>query len=52
VIAWIGGQKTADPRLRPAELAAMVEQQFGIRVHPRSVQRVLARQDGSRKSPG
>jgi transposase len=51
VIAWIGGRKAADPALRPADLAALVEEQFGFRVHPRSVQRALARRDGS-KSPG
>ena len=51
VIAWIGEQKAADPALRPAALAALVEEQFGVRVHPRSVQRALARRDGS-KSPG
>ena len=50
VIAWIGEQKAADPRLRAARLAAMVEEQFGVRVHPRSVQRVLARQDGSKSA--
>jgi len=50
VIAWIGEQKAADPRLRAARLAALVEEQFGVRVHPRSVQRVLARRDGSKSA--
>ena len=50
VIAWIAGQKAADPRLRAAQLAALVEEQFGLRVHPRSVQRVLARVDGSKST--
>lgn len=45
VIAWISEQKTASPGLRPADLAALVGQQFGFRVHPRSVQRVLTRRD-------
>jgi len=43
VIAWIRERKAADPGLSAAGLAGVVEQQFGIRVHPRSVQRVLAR---------
>jgi len=50
VIAWIGEQKAADSRLRAARLAALVEEQFGVRVHPRSVQRVLARRDGSKSA--
>ncbi|HEX9358871.1 MAG TPA: helix-turn-helix domain-containing protein [Streptosporangiaceae bacterium] len=47
VIAWIGERKAADPGLSAADLAGAVEQQFGIRVHPRSVQRVLARSKSS-----
>jgi transposase len=50
VIAWIVGQKTASPGLRAAQLAALVEEHFGFRVHPRSVQRVLARVDGSKST--
>ena len=33
----------ADPALRPAALADLVEQQLGVRVHPRSIERALAR---------
>lgn len=51
VIAWASGRKAAEPGLRPAQLAALIEEQFGVRVHPRSVQRALARQEGS-KRPG
>lgn len=43
VIAWIGERKAADHALTAAQLAALVEDRFGIRVHPRSVQRALAR---------
>jgi transposase len=50
VIAWIGERKAADPGLRPAQLAALVEQQFRFRVHPRSVQRALARRDGPKSA--
>lgn len=32
-----------DPALRPADLAGMVEQRFGVTVHPRSVERALDR---------
>jgi transposase len=53
VIAHLQALVTSDPRLRPAELAEAVAQRFGIRVHPRSVERALARAqepDRSRKS--
>jgi transposase len=33
----------ADDTLRPAALADLVEQRFGTRVHPRSIERALAR---------
>jgi transposase len=33
----------ADPSLRSADLAEAVEEHFGVRVHPRSVERALAR---------
>jgi transposase len=33
----------ADPTLRPADLVATLAEQFGLRVHPRSVERALAR---------
>jgi len=48
VIAWIGERKAADPRLSAAALAGAVEEQFGIAVHPRSVQRALARRDDTK----
>jgi len=48
VIAWIRERKAADPGLSAADLASAVEQQFGTRVHPRSVQRALACRDGSK----
>jgi transposase len=48
IIAWIRERKAADPGLSAAALASAVEQQFGTRVHPRSVQRALACRDGSK----
>lgn len=51
VTAWIAERKAADPRLRHADLAGLVEAEFGISVHPRSVQRALARQAGAPKRP-
>ena len=33
----------ADPALRPAALAGPIEANFGVRAHPRSIERALAR---------
>ena len=43
ILAWAEQQLAADPGLRPAQLAGPIEQAFGVRVHPRSVERALAR---------
>jgi len=34
----------ADPSLRPADLVGLISDRFGISVHPRSVERALARE--------
>ena len=43
VLAWAEGQLAADPVLRPAQLPGLIEDAFGVRMHPRSVERALAR---------
>src|SRR5215469_1941281 len=43
ILAWAGQQLAADPGLRPAQLAGPIEESFGVRAHPRSVERALAR---------
>ena len=43
ILAWAEQQLAADPGLRPAQLAGLIEESFGVRVHPRSVERALAR---------
>ena len=43
ILAWAEEQLAADPGLRPAQLAGPIEESFGVRVHPRSVERALAR---------
>ena len=42
--------RAADPGLRPADLAAAVAERFGVRVHPRSVERALARREADARS--
>ena len=43
ILAWAEDQLAAGPALRPAQLPARIEQAFGVRVHPRTVERALAR---------
>jgi len=43
ICAWAGQQLAADPALRPAQLAGPIEESFGVRAHPRSIERALAR---------
>jgi len=43
ICAWADRRLTADPALRPAQLAGPIEDAFGVRAHPRSIERALAR---------
>jgi hypothetical protein len=46
ILAWAEEQLAAGPALRPAQLAGPIEESFGVRVHPRSIERALARRRG------
>ena len=50
ICAWADQQLRGDPRLRPAALAGPIEQAFGVRAHPRSIERALARYRERHKS--
>jgi transposase len=43
IVAFVEEQLAADPALRPRDLVEAVNQRFGVVVHPRSVERALAR---------
>ena len=43
VVAFARQRLESDPSLRSADLAEAIAEQFGVRVHPRSVERALAR---------
>jgi transposase len=43
ILGWAEQQLAASPGLRPGQLAGPIEESFGVRVHPRSVERALAR---------
>src|SRR6266704_380856 len=49
ILAWAEEQLAASPALRPAQLPGRIEEAFGVRVHPRSVERALARRRGHSK---
>ena len=48
VVDFLRRARTADPSLRPPELARRVRARFGRTVHPRSVERALARREKKR----
>ena len=43
ICAWALARLAADPQLRPGALAEPIEETFGVRAHPRSIERGLAR---------
>jgi transposase len=43
ILAWAEERLAADPVLKAAGLAGPIAEEFGVRVHPRSVERALAR---------
>lgn len=43
VLVHLEQLRSADPNLRPADLAAAAAARFGLSVHPRSIERALAR---------
>jgi transposase len=43
IVAFVEEQLAADPALRPRDLVEAINQRYGVVVHPRSVERALAR---------
>src|ERR1700757_375016 len=43
ICGWAEQQLAAGPQLRPAQLASPIEEAFGVRAPPRSIERALAR---------
>jgi len=50
ILAWAEQQLAADPALKAAGLADPIAAEFGVRVHPRSIERALARRREHPKS--
>ncbi|MFI6368351.1 helix-turn-helix domain-containing protein [Nocardia sp. NPDC050630] len=52
VCAFAEARLAADPTLRAKDLVVPIQERFGVRVHPRSIERALDRyRDGHSKSP-
>lgn len=51
VVALLAEAATADPSLSSSDLAALAQSEFGLHVHPRSVERALARRPKGQKGP-
>lgn len=51
VVERLAEAATADPVLSSADLAEMARSEFGLRVHPRSVERALARRPKDHSGP-
>lgn len=43
IVAFAAERAADDPQLRSTDLAAAIAERFGVRVHPRSVERALSR---------
>jgi transposase len=50
ILAWADEQPTTDAATRPAGLAETIRDRFGVRVHPRTIERGLARYRHQSKS--
>jgi transposase len=50
ILAWAEQRLAGDPALKPAGLAGPIAGAFGVRVHPRSIERALARRREHSKS--
>ncbi len=51
VLAWAEDQLASRPGLRAADLTGPIEAEFGVRVHPRSVEKALGRYRDRSKRP-
>lgn len=49
VVGFLQRLRSADPSLRAPQLARRVREHFGRKVHPRSIERALARQEKKRR---
>ena len=51
VLAFCQERLRADPTLKPRDLVAQIAERYGVQVHPRSIEKALARQEAGARSP-
>src|SRR6266498_1722267 len=51
VVEFVQAHLAADPQTRPGELVDLIAERFGIGVHPRSIERALARRQQPKSPP-
>jgi transposase len=51
VLAFCQERLRSDPKLKPRDLVAQIAERFEVQVHPRSLERALARQEAGARSP-
>jgi transposase len=51
VLAFCQQTLRSDPALKPKDLVARLAERFDVHVHPRSIERALARQEAGARSP-
>jgi len=51
IVGFAARLRATDPALRSAQLVEAIEQRYGVRVHPRSVERALARSASPKRGP-
>jgi transposase len=49
VLSYVQQTRSEQPSLRITQLATAIQEKFGITVHPRSIERALARQEKKRR---
>ena len=49
VLVFLHHARQQDPSLRPTALALLVQEKYGITVHPRSIERALTRRQKKRR---
>lgn len=49
VLDFVGGQQEAEPELSMADAARRVKKRFGLKVHPRSIERAQSRREKKRR---
>jgi len=49
ILRFAEAQRTADPSRAAASLVPLIQARFGVQVHPRTVERALARQEKKRR---